>query len=664
MGSAGNDAEYGDVTSFWHDASGDPKGCKRQRVRFGIDGDKSGAELASVASEGTLARHRGGFPLMAPGLRRISVFAPTPIRALEYYDNIAKYIVREVATGRMALLDYNPFWPCRVSPFNAVEQPTKVRVVTNLSAPGGASVNAAMDPREIKRVRLPTLIMTSEDVLKLRAFWRARGLTDADWQRFVRIISFDVDNAYRNCARREVDEWLLGSALGDACVIDFGMSFGGADAVSHFQLDVSEPLARRIEEVLALEPAFEFDRAICDGGDVPLDIDDHESWREVITATNLEGLSSPLAKFVVERAKTRSGDIMMTDVKTTVRPYIDDLWSIVLGVTNQIWLLRTVWQVASACTIPGSRKKLRSGLSRGGAATLLGKTLDATLFRLTYPEKKMPRMIGILDEIMRRNFATDTQVMSWQGSIRDLCSVAPNLRPFLFDFGEILGEAAKAPAQRGKLYIRPRHAPMKHLRGFLKKWNGVSFMRELELPETLWTSDASGKWGLGLFVGALADDEGVLTTGGPEAIWAQLKWTAIELEFSAQIHVLEAIGVLAALECAGHKLRGRRVRALCDNESVVKAWRARRSRESRALNEIIILITLATARLNIDLTLDHITTERNVVSDDISRGRADSALSHVDPLVAARSTQVAIPERVIRAWRTSLYSVSRRSTTK
>gem|GEM_PF-3686051 len=656
MGPAGGrSAEYPKTTSFWHSADGDDQRRSGRRRSFGIKPRTARRELATVAGESTFQRHELGFPLMTTGLPRISVLAPTPLSVLEYYDEWAKYIVRQVGEGRMGILNYVPYEPARGSPFGTVVQPNKVRVITNLSAPDGAAINAAMDPRRVPRVRLPTVRMTGADVVALRQWWRERGLTDAEWDKYVKVVGFDIDSAYRQCARREIDEWALGGALGDLFAVDFAVSFGGADAVMQFCKHVSDPLKDRVIELLMDEPAFDLDCAKCDGGAVPIDVADAESWREVITADSLHDLAdNELAKYLLERVEGRTGDVTFGDIMTPQRAYIDDLWAVILGVSNQIWLLRTIWQVAAACGIPGSRKKLGSGLSTGGSATLLGKKLDAVRFQIEYPLEKLPRVEAVFDEILRRNIATDTMVMSWQGTVQDLCSVAPNLNAFKFEFSAVLSDHAKAPSRSGKLDIRRLHRPVRRLKEFVRHWNGVSLITSHEPSVKLWASDASGKWGLGFFIGAM---EG-LTTGGSRGVWGQFKWTEFELAFSKEIHVLEALGVLCALECAGPQLRGRRVCGWCDNQAVVDAWKARRARESAALNEIIILIILATTRLDIELSLEYIETAKNVVADLFSRGKNDEALANVDPALSL--SQATIPARVKRSWRRSLSSLSTR----
>ena len=107
------------------------------------------------------------------------------------------YLAAEVSRNRVAgPFQVSPFPNLHVSSFGVIPkkgQPDKWRLIIDLSAPEGASVNGGIDPSALQYI-------TVDDVIRMVSLYGAGAL----------MAKFDVEAAYRNIAVHPSDWQLLG----------------------------------------------------------------------------------------------------------------------------------------------------------------------------------------------------------------------------------------------------------------------------------------------------------------------------------------------------------------------------------------------------------------------------------------------------------------------
>ena len=132
----------------------------------------------------------------------------------EHREVVEEYIRGEVEAGRvMGPFSREVFPGVQVSPFGVIpkSEPGKWRLIIDLSAPKGSSVNDGIDPA------LCSLAYLSVDSVMRRVREAGQGAL---------LAKFDLKSAYRNVPVHPDDRWLLGMLWDDQLFVDSVLPFG------------------------------------------------------------------------------------------------------------------------------------------------------------------------------------------------------------------------------------------------------------------------------------------------------------------------------------------------------------------------------------------------------------------------------------------------------
>ena len=132
----------------------------------------------------------------------------------EHKEVVEEYIRGEVEAGRvMGPFSREAFPGVQVSPFGVIpkSEPGKWRLIIDLSAPKGSSVNDGIDPA------LCSLAYLSVDLVMRRVRVAGQGAL---------LAKFDLKSAYRNVPVHPNDRWLLGMLWDDQLFVDSVLPFG------------------------------------------------------------------------------------------------------------------------------------------------------------------------------------------------------------------------------------------------------------------------------------------------------------------------------------------------------------------------------------------------------------------------------------------------------
>lgn len=140
---------------------------------------------------------------------------------------------------------------------------------------------------------------------------------------------------------------------------------------------------------------------------------------------------------------------------------------------------------------------------------------------------------------------------------------------------------------------------------FIKRWNGVSIMREVReaQPSVTVTTDASGDWGCGGFW---------------DAEWFMLPWPGASE--SCHITVKELVPVTIAAAIWGRHWRGRVVRVWSDNTATVSIINLGTSHNADAMH-LARCLAFIKAQGEFELVAAHIKGTENTRADALSRNK-------------------------------------------
>lgn len=284
-----------------------------------------------------------------------------------------------------------------------------------------------------------------------------------------------------------------------------------------------------------------------------------------------------------------------------VTHYLDDF--LFMGEPSTTHCGRDLELALSLCETLGvqiSKEKLE------GPATqldFLGIQLDTMRLELRLPEVKLGRLSQTIRQWRTKRSCTKRNLLSLIGQLQHACKVVRPGRTFLRRMIE-LSTVAKEPHHHIRLNQGFR-SDLEWWAQFLHKWNGISLMSSVcqTPPSVIVTSDASGNWGCGAFVGET---------------WFQVKWP--ESWTPLHITIKELLPIVLACALWGHKWKGQSVLCRSDNAAVVAAVNSGRSKaqDSTAMHLLRCDFFFA-ARDGYTLHARHIAGKCNIAADALSR---------------------------------------------
>lgn len=206
--------------------------------------------------------------------------------------------------------------------------------------------------------------------------------------------------------------------------------------------------------------------------------------------------------------------------------------------------------------------------------------------------------------------------MSLIGSLNHAAAVVRPGRVFL----RRLIDLSKIPKELHH-FVRLNHEARSDIlwwKTFIGRWNGVGLLSALGCvkPSICLRSDASGQWGCG----AVWQQE-----------WLQLQWSPVLADLG--IAAKEAIPVVLAAFCWGHRWSGRLVLFEVDNMTVASALRSGSCQDTQVMH-LLRLLHFVAAERHFSYTSQHIPGSDNELADAISRNLMSRAFS-VQPWLAA-----------------------------
>lgn len=254
--------------------------------------------------------------------------------------------------------------------------------------------------------------------------------------------------------------------------------------------------------------------------------------------------------------------------------------------------------------------------------TFLGILIDSDQQRLELPPEKLTRLQRMSTAWLRRKVCVKRELLSLLGYLHHAATV---VRPGRI-FTRSLTDAARSARQLHH-HIRLNammRADLAWWAEFLPSWNGCrSFLPTT--PSITVTSDASGSWGCGAFVGTH---------------WFQVEWPP-EWETHA-IACKEMVPVMFAAATWGREWSGQCICFRSDNIAVVSVLRTGRARDP-TLMHLLCCVHFYSATLQFNYTATHIAGKLNTAADALSRDR----LSQFHSLIPqADLTPSAVPQAV------------------
>ena len=201
----------------------------------------------------------------------------------------------------------------------------------------------------------------------------------------------------------------------------------------------------------------------------------------------------------------------------------------------------------------------------GPATTIsfLGLELDSVAGEIRLPQEKLQKLRATLGSWRGRKACKKRELLSLIGSLTHAGRAARPSRSYLRRLIDLLSSTRHLD-QFVRLN-REARADLEWWFMFISTWNGTAMMlvdRTVDPAVTL-TSDASGTWGCGAYVGNH---------------WFRLPWIGFILE--AHITVKELVPIVIAALMWGQEWKGMLVRVRCDNAAVVAIVNSGSSRNS------------------------------------------------------------------------------------
>ena len=205
----------------------------------------------------------------------------------------------------------------------------------------------------------------------------------------------------------------------------------------------------------------------------------------------------------------------------------------------------------------------------GPATTIsfLGLELDSVAGEIRLPQEKLQKLRAMLGRWRGRKACKKRELLSLIGLLTHAGRAVRPGRSYLRRLID-LSLSTRHLDQFVRLN-REARADLEWWFKFISTWNGTAMIlvdRTVDPAVTL-TSDASGTWGCGAYVGKH---------------WSRLPWIGVILE--AHITVKELVPIVIAALMWGQEWKGMLVRVRCDNAAVVAIVNSGSSRNSQAMH--------------------------------------------------------------------------------
>ena len=245
--------------------------------------------------------------------------------------------------------------------------------------------------------------------------------------------------------------------------------------------------------------------------------------------------------------------------------------------------------------------------------TFLGIEIDTRASQLRLPLDKLTRLQSLLSEWGSRKHGSRKELESLVGHLNHACKVVRSGRSFLRCILDLLHSVHLPPHSQRPIRLNAGfRSDIAWWSTFVSGWNGVSFLPPPSLlPETVYTTDASGSWGCGA--------------------WHLNSWFHIQWDQRSQgwsIAAKELVPIIMGLAAWGSFWRGCRVLCRCDNQVVVASLRSRSSKDKQVMHLLRSLLFIE-AHYQCYIHSDYISTVENHLADDLSRGNVFSFLCKV-----------------------------------
>ena len=292
---------------------------------------------------------------------------------------------------------------------------------------------------------------------------------------------------------------------------------------------------------------------------------------------------------------------------TWVRHYVDDY--ITIGAPGTQECTGNISAMLAACA--EANMPIEPEKNEGPATTIsfLGLELDSIRMEVRLPLDKLERLKALLETWKGRKAGKKREVLSLIGLLSHASKAVRPGRAYirrLIDLSTV--------AKHLDHYVRinkEARADIEWWRSFLSIWNGTSLMFSCTqaAPDITLTSDASGNWGCGAYLGRE---------------WFMLQWS--ESFKGLHITVKELAPIVLAAMIWGQYWKGKTVRARCDNAAVVAIVNAGTSKSPHAMNLVRCLSFLA-ATFDFRVSAVHLSGIDNVLADALSRNNLPLFLS-------------------------------------
>ena len=236
--------------------------------------------------------------------------------------------------------------------------------------------------------------------------------------------------------------------------------------------------------------------------------------------------------------------------------------------------------------------------------TYLGIEIDSVAQSVKLPDDKYSKLMSLLQDWTVKKKCTKRELLSLIGSLSFACKVVKPGRMFLRRLIDL-----STSVQKLHHHINVNsdsRADIQWWIDFLPSWNGIAYIQSTPVTSvslTLYT-DASGEG-----FGALYKNQ-----------WFSRPWTP--LLSSQHINTQELFAIVAAVFTWGPNWRDKQILFFTDNLSITHVWRSGTSRDP-IIMKLVRALFLFSARLNLNILVQHIPGSVNHAADALSRLQVD-----------------------------------------